>query len=799
MKKQLLKPIALATALLIGAGGAYAQRIGYKPFKREAATQMVPKTSKSRAQANVPYELVVEEHFSKFTAGTEENPDKTNLRIDDYYYELKPEYLETPGWTGNAVWQAGGSCYLGSYYDEYYQENSLGYLSTKEMALYGDVRVTFRAKRAASAPEATHLWLALCDNYSGPVDSKEYPLTTEWQSFEFTSNAATFNDYNIFQFTAYEGEMLIDDIKIERAKTKIAAPAANPAINNSSTSFTASWSKVADATDYLLTVYYKDYPAERIPATTVTQDFDGINATNGKIDQSNPGYPEGWNIDVSTVGDVDVMTETGKFSSGKQSIVLGEEGDYITTPVTPAPITKISFWCRPSSMESEDYMSLSMIGIDFLVDGEWVRHANMPNYYFTESGGEWSMEIPAIRENATQLKISYIQQGKVKFYIDDLSYTYETQKVPVNVFEDKAVVDTFYTVEKYDNRFEHYYTVKARNEAAMSDATYPTWVDGLNGVKPVALPATDVTDNSFTANWEGIVTAETWKVNTNKLIEGNGEEVVLLYENFDRIDKGTIAYPVTSYTSPESLAQLGYTDSDWMLQLPQYANGMAGAQATNYWLGQAGLVVSPRMNLDDDGGKGAFNVWFKAYMTDATDEMCVYLIKEYNSTVGVAGLLVPFEGTEPGMMEGTARYTDKSSTGMSYKGLKIAFMSKNGQPFFIDEVKVTQVLNAGESTFVPYRTAFTEGGTSYSFENLDAANKYSYSVSASTYKDYVSYASDESDAIIVSMPAGIEDVMVDDANEPVKYFNLQGVQITNPEGGVFIRVQGNKATKVLVK
>lgn len=50
-------------------------------------------------------------------------------------------------------------------------------------------------------------------------------------------------------------------------------------------------------------------------------------------------------------------------------------------------------------------------------------------------------------------------------------------------------------------------------------------------------------------------------------------------------------------------------------------------------------------------------------------------------------------------------------------------------------------------------------------------------------------------------PAGIESNFVTDAelNAPVEYYNLQGVKVANPENGVYIRVQGNKATKVLVK
>jgi hypothetical protein len=45
---------------------------------------------------------------------------------------------------------------------------------------------------------------------------------------------------------------------------------------------------------------------------------------------------------------------------------------------------------------------------------------------------------------------------------------------------------------------------------------------------------------------------------------------------------------------------------------------------------------------------------------------------------------------------------------------------------------------------------------------------------------------------------GVEAVVVDE-NAPTIYYNLQGVKVANPENGVFIKVQGNKASKVLVK
>ena len=52
-----------------------------------------------------------------------------------------------------------------------------------------------------------------------------------------------------------------------------------------------------------------------------------------------------------------------------------------------------------------------------------------------------------------------------------------------------------------------------------------------------------------------------------------------------------------------------------------------------------------------------------------------------------------------------------------------------------------------------------------------------------------------------STKSGIDSILAPELNEnaPVEYYNLQGVKVANPENGVYIRVQGSKATKVYVK
>lgn len=51
----------------------------------------------------------------------------------------------------------------------------------------------------------------------------------------------------------------------------------------------------------------------------------------------------------------------------------------------------------------------------------------------------------------------------------------------------------------------------------------------------------------------------------------------------------------------------------------------------------------------------------------------------------------------------------------------------------------------------------------------------------------------------VDFAQGVNDVISSESNEAPVYYNLQGVRVANPENGLYIKVVGEKATKVLVK
>lgn len=54
-----------------------------------------------------------------------------------------------------------------------------------------------------------------------------------------------------------------------------------------------------------------------------------------------------------------------------------------------------------------------------------------------------------------------------------------------------------------------------------------------------------------------------------------------------------------------------------------------------------------------------------------------------------------------------------------------------------------------------------------------------------------------SDPVDASKQSGIENIAIDE-NAPVEYYNLQGVRVSNPENGIFIKKQAGKATKVIL-
>ena len=102
---------------------------------------------------------------------------------------------------------------------------------------------------------------------------------------------------------------------------------------------------------------------------------------------------------------------------------------------------------------------------------------------------------------------------------------------------------------------------------------------------------------------------------------------------------------------------------------------------------------------------------------------------------------------------------------------------------------------------------YTDNDTSITYVYSYGKTYLSYDAATGLVTDYIwIYDSNRGDYFTFTLPESMRNATAittveadEDNNAPVEYFNIQGVRVSNPENGIFIRRQGNKVTKVVVK
>ena len=113
---------------------------------------------------------------------------------------------------------------------------------------------------------------------------------------------------------------------------------------------------------------------------------------------------------------------------------------------------------------------------------------------------------------------------------------------------------------------------------------------------------------------------------------------------------------------------------------------------------------------------------------------------------------------------------------------------ENGIPKF--DYKTTLTTNDGSIR----QMAFDYAGNLHCY-----SNKAGYYVHAVPCNSQFTVTPAKASLVIKGTGASaIEVIEAEDAEAPVEYYNLQGVKVANPEQGIFIKKQGNKATKVVL-
>lgn len=656
--------------------------------------------------------VVINEDFSGFTDGTEDNPSTTTMLDDMGNFvnksALKPysEALSYKQWGGAGILSAGGCLAIA---------NGM-FLNTPAGDMSGEVTLTFRARLSKAGGSTTLNALKLMFiSRSSLLDYevKFYSLTDEWQTFTYTSTLGEF-EHSGFQFLSMYASniVLVDDIRLEQTRTSIPAPKVHEAENMTDTSFKAVWNKSIEADHYLLSVFTKNESKELM---TVSEGFDNIKADDkGNIDAASPNYPEGWEFawkddDLSN----HIAKGEGAGTDNKQAVRLIDTGDAITTPYCPEGIKSLKFWVKAEANDGQPKFSSIMFTVNF---GKGVytvdNYINIPDMFTPEHRNGYYFDLTetlSAFDKIYSVKIEYIREedDKTTILFDDFSYTTNKPTTYNYVLKDKEVEQqdnedgtVGFEVNGLDPDTDYTYSVKSVNSDFTSVASDEQEVYAVS--IPTALPATNITANSYTANWTSHKKVDFYRVDQlqQTVIDKDTKDYVMLDEDFSKVTSSLTEADLLKGSYDEGERTSGYMPLDdithiagWKASSTVRVNGWLGGNEAKQGSGTiAGAIVTPTIDLSHN--EGACNISLRVWGSEGD-----WLIIQGSNPASLATIEFPKGG---GIVEKTITMPLCTSKE------QLTFYSNNYKVFLIDYIKITQDVKAGDKVTTITGSVLTE-------------------------------------------------------------------------------------------
>ncbi len=280
-------PAPLRSFLKSEAGSKY-EAADFVKFLRNEPTSQIQKAPAIENTDFAPEEVVVlSEDFSKWTAGSEGNPDATDIAADSTTMQT---YMQTPGWNGFLAYQAGGVAYLGL--DEV-GDDGPGTLLTPELNLAatgGVYKLKFRARSANPMQETQALQTWTLDNATGSIiNARGYDITSEWTECEMDFTGG--GNHSMILLHGMQGMVYFDDFEVIAYDYGIGKPVVEDMALLSLDQISARWTKVENATSYHVALYDIDNSVYALPEydiqsadTTCVIDFPVVAGTYYRLE-----------------------------------------------------------------------------------------------------------------------------------------------------------------------------------------------------------------------------------------------------------------------------------------------------------------------------------------------------------------------------------------------------------------------------------------------------------------------------------------------------------------------------------
>lgn len=360
------------------------------------------------------------------------------------------------------------------------------------------------------------------------------------------------------------------------------------------------------------------------------------------------------------------------------------------------------------------------------------------------------------------------------------SYTLYVVHTETNGWNVETIVDlkqettaTTHTVTGLDPETIYSFAVQAK----MSDGEVTAISDMMKVLPsvptPTATEATEVTADSFTANWTEAKGATHYQVNVYKEHTATADVSYAVADGqFDFIQSsGTLDAPETLWTSYITPVESGAFD--WHISMGALMNGAIGLDNSMAAFTGSAFMYSPMYDLTPFTGKVSFDITLASADATAAVIALAYADEE-NNLHEIETFEVP---VTPTMTNQRIEFTK------SGEKVCIVVYAKNGNFLMFENFRLTVGMTTGSKIEMPYNRRITEGGLSQKFENVTAGegDRISYDVLAAMLLNGEQLISDLSNRVWVELESSsVDGLKAQEA--PVVYMSGNVLNVENPTG-----------------